>query len=174
MKRFAAVLLVAGCLGGESDAYGLETPPPTVSVEGVASVAISLTASQTEADAAYRQGLTAAIGDGHGKAEFLAAQTGAKVASIQQIVERGGSIGCVVHAEVGPLTDYAEYKGAQPDFGSIESSGLRFAAATVAPRPASAKTTTPRRKKHHKVKAKKATAASCTLSTQVVLSYLLM
>jgi hypothetical protein len=75
MKRYAAVLFVVGCLGGATDAYAVEVPPPTVSVKGVAHVAISQTASQAEADAAYRQGLAAAISDGHEKAEFLAAQT---------------------------------------------------------------------------------------------------
>jgi hypothetical protein len=174
MKRFAAVLFVAGCLGGASDAYALEASPPTVSVEGVASAAVSMTASQAEADAAYRQALAAAIGDGHGKAEFLAAQTGAKVASIQQIVEHGGSIDCVVHAEVGPLTDWVEYKGAQPDFGSIESSGARFVAAPEAPSRRVAAKAPVHKKKRRKAKAKKAAAVTCTLSTQVGLAYLLM
>ncbi len=178
MKRSAAVLLVVGCLGGTSEAYGAEaptptpTPSPTVSVVGVATVPVSQVASQAEANAAYRQGLTAAIGDGHEKAEFLAAQTGAKAGSIQQIVERGGSIECAVHAEEGPLTQYETYKGAQPDFGSVESYATRtFAAAQAAP--AVAPRVTHKRKKKHKAKAKKAAAASCTLSTQVVLSYLL-
>ena len=176
MKRSAAVLIVLGCLGGSPAAYGAEAPTPTVSVVGVATVAISQVASQAEANAAYRQGLSAAIGDGHEKAEFLAAQTGAKAGSIQQIVERGGSIECAVHAEEGPLTQYESYKGAQPDFGSVESYGSRVFNAAAAPAAApTAKTTQPRKKKHkkHKVKAKKAVAASCTLSTQVVLSYLL-
>jgi hypothetical protein len=176
MKRFAAVLFVVGCLGGATEAYAAEAPPPTVSVEGVANVSISQTASQAEADAAYRQGLTAAIGDGHEKAEFLAAGTGAKVGSIQQIIERGGSIECMLPAEEGPLTEYQQYKGAEPDFGSVESSGPRFAVAPAsAPSTVSTKTPKPRKKKKHKVKAKKAAVAvRCTLSTQVVLSYLLM
>lgn len=176
MRRLAAALFVVGCLGGATDANAAETPPPTVSVEGVATVAISQTASQAEADAAYRQGLAAAIGDGHEKAEFLATQTGAKVGAIQQISERGGSIECLVRAEAGPLTQYEPYKGAQPDFGSVEGSGTRVVAA---PEPAvtnSSKTPAPVRKKKrkHKAKAKKAEAVSCTLSTQVGLSYLLM
>jgi hypothetical protein len=177
MKRLAAVLLfVVGCLGGATDAYAVEAPPPSVSVEGVANVAISQTASQAEANAAYRQGLTAAIGDGHEKAEFLATDTGAKVGSIQQISERGGSIECVVPAEVGPLTNYEPYKGAQPDFGSVEPSEPRFVAAPeAAAHTVSTKPPKPRKKKHKaKPKAKKAEAVSCTLSTQVVLSYLLM
>jgi hypothetical protein len=143
----------------------------------VAHVAISQTASEAEANAAYRQGLAAAISDGHEKAEFLAAQTGANVGSIQQIIERGGSIQCDLPAEVGPLTDYEQYEGAQPDFGSVELSGSRLEAApAAAPSTVSTRTTKPTKKKHkkHKVKAKKAAEpVRCTLSTQVVLSYLL-
>jgi hypothetical protein len=179
MKRSAAVLLVVGCLGGTSAAYGAEAPTPTpapsptVSVVGVATVPISQVASQAEANAVYRQGLTAAIGDGHEKAEFLAFQTGAKAGSIQQIVERGGSIECLGHTGEGQLTEYETYKGAQPDFGSVESSDTRVLAATQAPVAVARKTTPTRKKKKRKVKAKKAAAVSCTLSTQVMLSYLL-
>jgi hypothetical protein len=175
MKRLAAVLFVVGCLGGATEAYAAEALPPTVSVEGVANVPISPSASQAEADTAYRQGLTAAIGDGHEKAEFLAAQAGAKVGSVQQIAERGGSIECVRPAEEGPMSEYTQYKGAEPDFGSVEPSGSRFAVAPAStPGTVSTKTPKPRRKKH-KVKAKKAAVSvRCTLSTQVGLSYLLM
>ncbi len=172
MKRLVAVLFAAGCLGGATQAYAAETPPPAVSVEGVANVEISQTANQAEANAAYRQGLAAAIGDGHEKAEFLAVSTGAKVGPIQQILERGGSIECV--AAEGPLTEYQEYKGAEPDFGSVESAGSRFAVA-----PETASSTTPRgtskpKRKKHRAKAKKASAVRCTLSAEVGLSYLLM
>ena len=177
MKRFVAVLFLVGCLGGATEAYGAEVPPPTISVEGVSNVAISQTANQAEANTAYRRGLTAAISDGHEKAEFLAAGTGATVGAIQQVIERGGYIECAQPAEEGPLTEYQQYKGAEPDFGSVESSGSRFA---VAPESAagtrSTKTTKPKtKKKKHKAKAKKAAVAvSCTVSTQLVLSYLLM
>ena len=181
MKRSVAVLLVVGYLVGASAAYGAEAPTPapapspTVSVVGVATVPISQVASQAEANAVYRQGLTAAIGDGHEKAEFLAAQTGAKAGTIQQIVERGGSIECIAHTGENPLTEYESYKGAQPDFGSVESAGTRpYAAAQAAPATAVSRPTIhARKKKKHKAKAKKAAAVSCTLSTQVTLSYLL-
>lgn len=173
MKRFAAVLVAAGCLTGATNAYAAETPSPTVSVEGVASVPIPQNANRTEADAAYRQGLAAAIGDGHEKAEFLAGQTGAKLGSIQQIAERGGSIECVQPAEEGPLTDYQQYKGAQPDFGSVESAYARFAVPPAAPASTPTRVLRPKRKRH-KVRAKKAAVpVKCTLSTQVALSYLL-
>jgi hypothetical protein len=174
MKRFATVLFMVGCMAGATDAYAAETLPPTVSVEGVASVAISQTASQAEADAAYRRGLTAAIGDGHEKAEFLASGTGATLGPIQQIIEHGGYIECVPPAEEGPLTEYQQYNGAEPDFGSVESSGSRFA---VAPETAAStgpsRTPKPKRKKH-KAKAKKAAVpVRCMLSAEVGLSYLL-
>jgi uncharacterized protein YggE len=176
MKRFAAVLLfVAGCSGSATNAYAAEEVPPTVSVEGVASVAISQTASQTEADAAYHQGLAAAISDGNEKAELLATKTGVKVGAVQQIIERGGRIECVVTAAVGPLTQDEQYKGAQPDFGSVELSGSQFAPtpAEAPPSAVPARTAKPRKKKHA-AKAKKAAApVSCALSTQVTLSYLL-
>lgn len=174
MKRVAAMLFVAVCLGGAPEALAAEAPPAAVSVEGVATVPIPQTADQAEANAAYRQGLAAAIADGHEKAEFLAISTGAKVGAIQQIIERGGSIECLLPAAVGPLTEYQEYQGAEPDFGSVESSGSRFAVA-----PESASSTAPHGKakpkhKKHKAKAKKAVAIRCTLSAEVGLSYMLM
>lgn len=175
MRRFAVALLVLGCLGGSTEAYGAEAPAPTVSVEGVASVAISQDANAAEADAAYRQGLAAAIADGHQKAEYLATETGVSVGAIQQIAERGGSIECVLPAEEGPLTEYQSYKGAQPDFGSVEGSDTRFLAAPESASAVSHPATATHKKKKHKrkTKAKKAAAVSCTLSTQVGLSYLL-
>ncbi len=178
MKRLAAALFLVGCLGGATEAYAAEAPP-TVSVEGVGSVAISQTATQAQADSAYRQGLAAAIGDGHEKAEFLAVTTAAKLGAIDQIVERGGEIDCVLHAEAGPAFDYEPYNGAQPDFGSVESNVSRVAAPEAA-RTVSVVTSHPKKKKKEKRKkkptGKKAAVlpVSCTLSTQVVLAYLLM
>jgi hypothetical protein len=99
------------------------------------------------------------------------------VGSILQITEQGGYIECVLHAEEGPLAEYPQYKGVEPDFGSVESSG---SGSVVAPKAAEKSSPTPSttkpKKKHkkHKVKAKKtAVSVSCTLSTGVVLSYLL-
>ncbi len=173
MKRFAAVLFLVACVGGATEAYATETPPLTVSAEGVANVPIPQAASQTEANAAYRAGLTAAIADGYEKAEFLAAGTGAKLGPIDQIVERGGSISCELPAEEGPLSEYQQYKGARPDIGSVEPGGAVYAPAPAAAPPRVA--SKPGKKKHkHKAKAKKAVAVSCTLSTQVVLSYALV
>jgi hypothetical protein len=143
-----------------------------VSVEGVATVAISKTASPAEANAAYRQGLVAAIADGLEKAEFLAGRTGAKVGSIQQIAEQGGWVGCEAYAEVGSQIQGEPYEGARPDFGSVTSPGTRPIEVAPARAPAlAAPGHAKKRKKKGTRKAKKAGGVRCTLSTQVVLSY---
>jgi hypothetical protein len=181
MKRVGAVLLtLVGCMvGATTEAYATEAAPPSVSVDGLAKVPIPQFASSAEANAAYRGGLTAAIKDGLEKAEFLAAATGVKVGSIQQIIERESSIECVVSAAEGPGVDYASYEGAAPDSGSAEGQAGRFDA--VAPE-AATRATPPHvtskkaKKKKHKPKPKaksSVTATRCTLSAQVVLTYLL-
>jgi hypothetical protein len=184
MKRFASTLLLAGCLlaiEGVPGAFAAEAAPPSVSVEGVANVPISQTADQASADAVYRQGLTAAIADGLEKATFFATATGAKVGSIEQIVEQGGSIECDLPAEAGTDKEYEPYNGLQPDFGSVPLAGTAAGyAAPAAPEVAVSrpKIVTKKSKKHkrkHKATAKKAAeAVHCTLSAQVVLSYLLI
>jgi Protein of unknown function (DUF541) len=186
MRCFPVVVFVVACLVGASDAYATEAPPASITVEaqappaavgveGLATVPISRTASAPEANATYRQALAAAVADGLEKAEFLASKTGSKVGSIQQISEDGGSIECIVYAEVGPERDYEQYEGAQPDFGSVV---VRYddsvAERAAAPRDAVSPAVRKQHKKKHEAKAKKATATSgCTLSTQIVLSYLL-
>lgn len=139
--------------------------PRTVSVEGVAKEPIEQTASASTATTVYRQGMADAIADGLAKAQFLAGKAGAAVGAVQSMAEGGGYIGC---------TGEGEYLGAQPDFGSAGrfSSAPPIAASGVArpgkaPKPAA---------KHHKkkpkhVKAKKAITATCTLSTEVALTY---
>lgn len=163
----AVGLLAAGALGV---AGGAETPAPapaapqrTVSVEGVAGVPVASEASAEVADAAYRQAMAAAIADGQGKAQFLAEKSGATLGAVQSVAEGGGYIQCP-----GEL----EYQGAQPDFGQgapVVSAGSAVAAprAVVHTRRASAKHRKRRRR------ARKATAQTCTLSTQVALVYAL-
>jgi len=171
MKPFVALVLLVGCLGGAAEAYGAEAPPPTVSVQGGATVPISKTASPAEALATFHNALAAAITAGHEKAEFLADQTEAKVGAIQQISEDGGEISCELRAEAGPLSEYVPYEGATPDFGSFDRVGVPQAAAptaAVAPAPLRKK-----RKRNHKPKAKKAGTTVCTLSTHLFLTYLL-
>lgn len=163
----AAGLLAAGILG----VAGAETPPApapatmprTVSVEGVAGVPVPSEASAEAANAAYRQAMAAAIADGQSKAQFLAEKSGATLGQVQSVAEGGGYIQCP-----GEL----EYQGAQPDFGQgapVISAGSVAAAtprAVLHPPRAS-----PKHRKRRK--ARKATAQTCTLSTQVALVYAL-
>ena len=178
MKRFASALLLVGCLAAATSAHADEVPPPSVAVEGVATVPISKTASSTEADNAYRQGLAAAIADGLGKAEFLAEQTAAKVGSIDQIEEAGGSVDCEAYSEAGSDTSGEPYEGAEPDFGSVtDDTSVGLARAPLAPAAVTQATKDHKKpkkhKKKHRPKAKKAGGVRCTLSTQVLLAYLL-
>jgi len=173
VTRFIAVTLVAtaaliavSMLGEASaEAPTSGTPPPRlVSVTGVARGPIAINAEQAAADAAYHQALTAAVEDGHAKAELLASDTGAKVGAVQSISEQGGSVRC---QESGQATEYAQYvgyEGATPDFGSSEGSfNSAVAPAASAGKPA-------KRKKHAR---KASTAATCTVSARVSLGYLL-
>lgn len=172
MKRLAAFLFVIGCLGGATEACA-ETPPPTVLVDGTATVAISKTATSAEAQAAYGQAFAASVGNGHEQAEFVANQVGAHVGSLQQITPRGGFVDCFLPAEVGPLSEGEPYEGAQPSFVSTENYGYAVApaekAATAAP-----SVHKKRKKKKHKHTARKAVVAvRCEVSSRVLLSYLL-
>ncbi len=169
----AATGLVAGGVlvmtaGAETtSAPPVSAPLRTVGVQGVASEPLGSTASAEAATAVYRQAMAAAIGDGQAKAQFLAEKTGATLGQVQSIGEGGGYIQC---------PEGVEYQGGQPDFGSGVSEV--FGAASV---PAAAGRATPtihkapakkRPAKHRKRhSAKKATAESCTLSTQVALIY---
>lgn len=177
MKRCVAAMFVTAALLGASEAAAAVAEPNTVGVQGVARVPIAPAASSAEADAAYRQAMAAALSDGHEKAEFLAARTGRKLSeSIDQVEEDGGSIECT-----NPDGSYAEYTGAQADFGYPQESAL--APATVAP--SAGRSTSPtakptqnkrkRRKKKTKKapKAQGAAAVSCTVSAQVSLVYYL-
>jgi hypothetical protein len=148
------------------------TPPRAVSVEGVANVPIAQDANLEAADAAYRQAMADAIGDGLGKAESLAGKAGVTLGSVQSIVEDGGSIECMRKAEEaegqGPF--YASYEGERPDFGSAAVSTDRGIVA--APLAAAAPAVRSNRKKaKSKPMAKKASTVTCTLSAAVLLSY---
>ena len=159
-----AGLIAAGMLGVATAEAPTSTPPRTVSVEGVATEAIDQSATATAATAVYRQGMTDAVSDGLAKAQFLAGKVGATLGAAQSVVEGGGYISCVGDAE---------YLGEQPDFGSpgiaIPQSGVsapavrRAAAPAVSKHPKGRKTPV----------AKKANVSTCSLSTQVSLSYAL-
>jgi hypothetical protein len=140
----------------------------TVSVEGVARVAIAQDANLAAATAVYRQAMAEAMTDGQSKAEFLAGKAAVTLGSVQRIVEAGGYINCTNDEE----SSYTEYEGEQPDFGSPPSSIA--VAPEAAPESAAAggavhRPTLKHPKKH--VTAHKASAAKCTLTASVVLAY---
>jgi len=134
-------------------------PARTVSVVGVASVPIELTASASQANAAYRQGMTVAITDGQEKAAFLAAKAGATVGAAQSISERGGDISCSSEEQ------YVEYRGEQPDFATTTATSVPVLQGAKGLAPGA------RRHKARRPTAKKAAAVSCTLRTSVGLVY---
>jgi hypothetical protein len=154
----AAVALVAASMLGVAAAEAPTTAPVrTVSVVGVASAPIELTASASQADAAYRQAMTSAMTDGQEKAAFLAGKAAASVGAVQSISERGGDISCTSEEQ------YVEYRGEQPDFGSTPVTSVPVLGA---------KAITPGvRRRSRRPSAKKAAAVSCTLRTAVALVY---
>lgn len=160
----AVGLIAAGVLGvAGADTTPAPVPtsaPRTVSVQGIASVPVAADASGEAANAAYRQGMAAAIADGQDKARFLAEKTGATIGVVQSVGEGGGYIQC---------PGEEEYTGVQPDFGSgspvIEARSVAALKGPVS-LPHRSK---PKRRKHHT--ANKSAAQTCTLSTQVALVY---
>ncbi len=166
-----AGLVAVNMLGVAAAEAPTTTPVRSVSVQGVATVPIGQDAKLAEADAAYRQGMAAAIVDGQSKAEFLAGKTGATLGSVQSIVEGGGSIECKGFDEETGYTEYDAYRGEEPDFGSPADD---IAAARTVEAPLAAKSSKPtvkHRKKHSS--AKKADAVPCTLSARVTLAYVI-
>jgi hypothetical protein len=166
-----AVLFAASTLGVAVAEAPTPTPVRTISVEGVANVPIGQTDSAAAATAVYREAMSAAVVDGQSKASFLAGKVAATPGTVQSVVEGGGYIDCTG----GDESNYAEYEGEQPDFGSAPQPSV--ATPTVASTPAKALSgVAPRaKKKHSKHKkqpvAKKAAAVSCTLTAQVALVY---
>jgi hypothetical protein len=164
----AAALVAASMIGvAAAEAPTATAPVRTVSVVGVASVPIPQAAPAAEADAVYRQGMAAALGDAQGKAEFLAGKAGVTLGAVQSIAEDGGSISC--RAEEAEA--YAEYEGEQPDFGS--GVAVRAVAPEAAARGAAKPAVKKARKKRptRRPTAKQATAGSCKLEAQVSLTY---
>jgi hypothetical protein len=159
----AAGLVAANMLGvAAAEAPTTATPVRTVSVDGVATVPIAQGADLTVATSAYRQGMAAAMADGQSKAEFLSSKAGTTLGSVQNIIEGGGSIGCTD----GEESDYVEYQGEQPDFGSPAASASPAVDERAAvPHPKK------NRKKKKKPSAKAAAATTCTLTTDVSLVY---
>jgi hypothetical protein len=163
--------LVAGgvlVLAAEAETSTTSTPPAsaplrTVSVQGVAVAPVASSASAETAIAAYRQAMAAATADGKAKAQFLAEKSDATLGQVQSIGEGNGYIQC---------PEGVEYEGAQPDFGSgAPVVAAPIAVGRVTPRLRKAHVTQPPAKHRKRHSARKATAASCTLSTQVALIY---
>jgi len=150
------------------------TPLRTINVQGVATLPIGQFADGTSATAVYREGMAAAVADGQSKAGFLAAKIGGTLASVQNVVEGGGYIGCIG----GDESSYAEYDGVEPDFGSAPQTTVAAPlAASSAPAKGSSapaiRRVKPKRATHKRPVAKKAVAVSCTLTAQVSLIYAL-
>ncbi len=158
--------LFAANMLGVAIAETTTTPPlRTVSVQGIGSAPVGQHDSAEAATAVYRQAMTNAVTDGQSKASFLASKAGATLGAVQSIAEGGGYISCS-----GGEAEYAEYEGGQPDFGSGPQPVGIAAPATSSPPVRRVKA---RRPKRRHPAAKKATAASCTLSAQVSLLYTL-
>jgi hypothetical protein len=161
-------LVVANMLGvaaAEAPTASTTAPVRTIGVEGVASVPVAQGANRATATAAYREAMAAALTDGQSKAEFLASKAAVTLSNVQSIAEGGGSISC----SGGEESEYVEYQGEQPDFGSTDGSVSPIEAAAAPRTPAVRKPAGKPRKKHPT--AKKASAGGCTLNTQVSLTY---
>jgi hypothetical protein len=165
------VLLAASMLGVASAEAPTSSPARTVSVQGVAMVPIAQGANVAAATGVYRQGMAAAVTDGQAKAEFLAGKAGATLGSVQSISEDGGYIGCTG----GEESSGVEYQGEQPDFGSADVSVSPIRVSAGVGRPSTAPAVHRPAVRHTKPRkgptAKRASATTCTLSTQVTLLY---
>jgi hypothetical protein len=159
-----AGLFAANMLGVAIAETTTVPPSRTISVQGTADVPIPQHDSAEAATAVYRQAMAAAVLDAQSKATFLAEKTATTLGGAQSVVEGGGYINCS-----GGEGEYSEYEGGQPDFGSGPQPVRAVApVASAAPIVRRAKTRHPKRRR---TVAKKATAASCTLSAQVALVY---
>jgi len=160
-------LIGASVLGTATAQSPVPSPPRTVSVQGSGNAAIDSSAGGDSANAAYRQGLLAAVSDGQSKAAFLAGRVGGTLGAVQSVSEGGGYIDC------GDATDYT---GVQPDFGN-GSSGVALGASAPASagspsRSSSSSRPTPRKRRRRR-KGKAHGASTCTLNAQVSLIYTL-
>ncbi len=166
-----AVLFAASMLGVATAEAPTVTTLRTISVEGVAKLPIGQSDSAAEATSVYREATAAAIADGQSKASFLAGKVGGNVATVQSVVEDGGYINCTASGE----TEYAEYAGEEPDFGSGRQSTVGAVVPTNAVAPSSQASPVHKAKlKHRKPKhttAKKAAVGTCKLQAQVSLIY---
>jgi hypothetical protein len=159
----AAALAAASTLGvaaAESTGGGSTPPVRTIAVGGVGQAPVPQSASSPAADSAYRQALAAAISDGLGKAEFLAAKVSATVGPVQSLSEQGGYITCS-DGEGG----YVQYEGEQPDFPGSAARPVPLPAVGAPSR--GHRLVRPRRR----AKAHRATSGSCSVRANVSLAY---
>lgn len=167
-----ATLFATSMLGVATAEAPTATVLRTISVEGVAKLPIGQFDSAAEATAVYREATGAAVADGQSKASFLAGKVGGAASTVQSVVEDGGFVSCTARGD----TEYAEYEGEEPDFGSGRQStvGAVVPAAAAAPSKESSSAAPRAKLKHRKRKrttAKKAAAGTCRLSAQVSLIY---
>jgi hypothetical protein len=162
-----AALLAVSALGvAAAEAPTGAAVARTISVEGVAVVPIASHANAATANAVYREAMAKALADGQGKAAFLAEKAGAPLGVLDSVIEDGGYIECA-----SADSNYAEYEGEQPDFGSgprVLAAGPQSAASTGTP---TTKVSHKPKVKRKRVSAKKAAATSCNLTAQVSLIY---
>lgn len=172
MKRFgtfvlaAAFLLPAQLAGAE-----VITTLHTMTVVGVGRVPISQTANAVEADNAYHQALTQAVGDGALKATMVASQAHARLGSLEAVSEAGSTVSCKAGEH-----EFPSYKGAEPDSGTAEGPLVAVALAAPAPAPQNAKKPATHRKtrRHRRLLAHKAEVTpTCEVAAQLTLIYAL-
>jgi hypothetical protein len=163
-------LFAANLLGVAVAESPTTTALRTVSVQGVATVSIGQADNAAEATAVYREAQGSAVADGQGKAAFLAGKVTGSVAQVQSVVEGGGYISCTAAGD----TEYAEYEGEEPDFGSAPQPNvvtpLSASSPTKESSPAVHKAKLKPKKRKHTT-ASKAAAGTCKLTAQVSLVY---
>src|SRR4051812_49354532 len=125
----------AGMLGVASGEGPTGTAVPrTLSVQGTGVVPIGARDDAPTATATYREGAAKALADAQTKASFLASKAGVAITAVQSLAEDGGYIECS-----SPGDEYAEYEGAQPDFGYASAPSVVGSAGASAPASAVAK-----------------------------------
>ena len=143
--------------------------PRTISVQGTGTLPIGARDDAATATATYREGAAKALVDAQAKASFLASKAGVTITAVQSIGEDGGYIECS-----SATSEYAEYEGAQPDFGYAPAPSVPAAAGVSAPTAKGAPHVSHRPKaRRKKPAAHKAAATSCNLTAQVSVLYAL-
>jgi uncharacterized protein YggE len=169
-----ATLFAANMLGVAVAEAPTVTTLRTISVQGVSTLPIGQFDNAAAATTVYREAAGNAVADGQSKASFLAGKVSGSVATVQSVVEDGGYINCTTSGE----SEYAEYEGEEPDFGSARQTNVGAVVPTGVSPSKESSSAAPRAKLKHKRKrrhatAKKAAAGTCKLTAQVSLVYAL-